>query len=52
MGDDNRGRKGTHHDEVLEVTGLEELEDVGKHGSVGDGEQRLRDLLQRSSETM
>lgn len=34
-----------HHDDVLEVAGLEEVEHVGEHGAVGDGEERLGDIL-------
>ena len=37
-------------DEVFEVAGLEELEDVGEHRAVGDGEQRFRDFLQLGRE--
>lgn len=39
--------RGAYDDEVFEVASLEELEDVGEHGAVGDREQRLRDFLQR-----
>lgn len=35
----------THNDEFFEVAGFEKLEDVREDGAVGDGEQRLRDLL-------
>ncbi len=34
-----------HHDDVLEVASLEEVEHVGEHGAVGDGEERLGDIL-------
>lgn len=35
----------THHDEVLEVAGLEEVQGVGEQGAVRDREQRLGDIL-------
>jgi len=34
-----------HHDKVLEVAGLEEVQSVGEQGAVRDREQRLGDIL-------
>jgi len=37
--------RGAHHDEVLEVAGLKEVQRVREHGAVGDREQRLGNVL-------
>jgi hypothetical protein len=39
-----------HHDEVLEVAGLKEVQRVREYGAIGDREQRLGNVLRSDEE--